>query len=93
MEKGHYKRNSVDSLKTNGIIKKSNWRTYEDENIELIDTFNPLIRKETFEKKTNHLIITRSNYKFATRLGINNTTLDQGQESKIIGVWITRNLK
>ena len=41
------------------------------------------------EKKSNYMVFTRSNTEFATRLHLNNHTLDRIEEVKLLGVWIT----
>ena len=41
------------------------------------------------EKKSNYMVLSRSNTEFATRLTLNNNTLDRVEEVKLVGVWIT----
>ena len=44
-------------------------------------------------KKTNYMIFTRTQINFATRLNLNKNKLDKVEETKIVGVWLTSNLK
>ena len=44
-------------------------------------------------KKTSYMIFTRAHYNFSTRLIMNNITLDKVKEAKIVGVWLTADLK
>ena len=41
------------------------------------------------ETKSNYMIFSRSNTEFATRLTLNNQTLDIIEEVKLVGVWVT----
>ena len=43
--------------------------------------------------KTNYMIFTRTHTNFATRLNIDNTKLEQVRETKIVGVWLSSDLK
>ena len=43
--------------------------------------------------KTNYMVFSRTQSNFATRLSINNSKLDQLDEAKIVGVWLTSNMK
>ena len=43
--------------------------------------------------KTNYMIFTRTKTSFATRLAIEDSPIDQLQESKVVGVWLTSNMK
>ena len=43
--------------------------------------------------KTKYMIFSRSQQDFATRLNINDTKLDQVHAEKIVGVWLTSDLK
>ena len=45
------------------------------------------------EKKSHYMVITRSKINFGTRIQMNNTLLENVNESKIVGVWITSNMK
>ena len=44
------------------------------------------------EEKSNYIIFSKSNNKFATRLAINGKTLDRQQEINHLGVWISEDL-
>ena len=41
------------------------------------------------EEKSHYMIFSRSNTEFATRLTMNNKTLDRTEEVKLVGLWIT----
>ena len=41
------------------------------------------------ETKSNYMIFSRSNTEIATRLTLNNQTLDRIEEVKLVGVWVT----
>ena len=43
--------------------------------------------------KSNYIIFTRSHHDFVTRLNINGNKLDQVEATKIVGVWLTSDLK
>ena len=43
--------------------------------------------------KTSYMVFTRSLTDFATRLNINSSMLDKVEEAKIVGVWLTSDLK
>ena len=59
------------------------------ENINQIEewTTNNLMKMN--ENKSNYMIFSRSNTEFATRLTLNNKTLERVEEVKLVGVWIT----
>jgi hypothetical protein len=44
-------------------------------------------------EKTNYMIFTRTQTSFATRLRINNSRIDKVEETKVVGVWLTSNMK
>ena len=44
-------------------------------------------------EKTNYMVFTRAKTDFGTRLNINNVKLDNVQEAKIVGVWLTPDMK
>jgi hypothetical protein len=41
------------------------------------------------EQKTNYIVFSRSETEFATRLTLNNKTIDRIEEIKLVGVWLT----
>ena len=43
--------------------------------------------------KTNYMLFTRAKTSFGTRLSINNVKMDNVQEAKIVGVWLSPDLK
>ena len=43
--------------------------------------------------KTNYMLFTRSKTNFATRLNVNGEKIDQVKQQKVLGVWITDDLK
>ena len=43
--------------------------------------------------KTNYMLFTRSKAKFATRITVNGEKIDQVKQQKVLGVWITDDLK
>ena len=45
------------------------------------------------KEKTNYMLFTRVNSDFATRLTINGAKIDRLEECKIVGVWLTSDLK
>ena len=45
------------------------------------------------EAKSNYMVFTKSTSDFRTRLKINGTKIDQLEETKLLGVWLTSDLK
>ena len=43
--------------------------------------------------KTNYMMFSRSQHDFVTRLNIDGTKIDQVDAAKIVGVWLTNDLK
>ena len=41
------------------------------------------------EQKSNYMVFSRSETEFATRLTMNNKTIDRIEEAKLLGVWLT----
>ena len=45
------------------------------------------------EEKTKYMIFSRVNVDFTTRLTMNGTKIDKLDEIKVVGVWLTSDLK
>ena len=45
------------------------------------------------EEKTNYMMFTRAKVDFGTRLSVNEVKLDRIQEAKIVGVWLSTDMK
>ena len=45
------------------------------------------------EKKTNYMIFSRAEYELTTRLNVNSELIERTKAAKIVGVWLTEDLK
>ena len=68
-------------------VPASSFKTQE--NINKIEQWTQENLMKMNETKSNYMIFSRSNTEFATRLTLNNQTLDRIEEVKLVGVWVT----
>ena len=58
-------------------------------NIDNISTWTAVNLMQLNPSKSNYMVFSRSNTEFATRLSLDNHTLDRIEEVKLVGVWLT----
>ena len=71
-----------------GIDVPANNLTTQDNLNDIADWTNQNKMKLN-EDKSNYMVFSRSDTEFATRLTINDRTIDRIEEVKLVGVWIT----
>ena len=63
------------------------------ENLDTISEWTRTNLMQINEDKTKYMIFTRVNIDFTTRLTVNGTKIDKLDEIKVVGVWLTSDLK
>ena len=61
--------------------------------LDAISAWTDANRMKINVEKTNYMVFTRAKTDFGTRLYVNNTKLDNVLEAKIVGVWLSPDLK
>ena len=59
------------------------------QNVDQISTWTSVNLMQLNPSKSNYMVFSRSNTEFATRLSLDNHTLDRVEEVKLVGVWLT----
>ena len=54
-----------------------------------IGEWTDLNKMKINENKTNYMLFTRSEPEVATRLALNDQTIDRIEETKLVGIWVT----
>ena len=54
-----------------------------------IGEWTELNKMKINENKTNYMLFSRSETEVATRLALNNQTIDRIEETKLVGIWVT----
>ena len=63
------------------------------ENLDTIAEWTETNLMKINEEKTKYMIFSRVNVDFTTRLTVNGTKIDKLDEIKVVGVWLTSDLK